>query len=162
MVYRKKIFIGMIVMRIIIRLSFLSLLLSIVTVWETFAHSIKNGNIEIIHAWAEPLLNESSRVHAMVSNEGQKSIDLLRIETPNNLQFRLFESGKVVGKITVPAEEIVEFSSEAYTIEIFDLSKPLKLGGQFPAIFHFSGGITIHVIIVIGEYTMVKSKDVME
>lgn len=150
------------VISITLPIAMFSLLFGLAIVSETLSHSAKNGDIEIIHAWVEPSWDKSSKVHAIVSNEGLKSLDLLRIETPNNLEFRLFKSGKVANKITVPAEEIIEFSGELYAIEIFDLSEPLKLGGQFPAMFYFSEGIIVHVIIGIGENTIVKSMDVME
>ncbi len=145
------------VISITLRIAVFSFLLGSAIVSETLAHSAKNGDIEIIHPWVEPSWGKSSKVHAIVSNEGLKSLDLLRIETPNNLKFRLFKSGKVANKITVPAEEIIEFSGELYTIEIFSLSEPLRLGEKFPAIFYFSQGIAVHVIMAIGEVATVKS-----
>lgn len=149
-------------MLITIRLAILSLLLVLANPSETYPHGAQNGDIEVIHPWAKPSWNKRSQAYAIVSNEGQTSIDLLRIEAPNNLQFTFIESGKVVPKITIQAEDIIDFNGEVYAIEMSGLREPLKIGGQFQTMFYFSGGVTVSVIIVVGENTMIKGMEMAE
>jgi copper(I)-binding protein len=128
-------------------------------VTSALAHTVTKGNIEIIHAWTEPSARANSMAHPTVSNEGTTEITLLSVESPVAPQIRLLKRGKEVDQIVIAAEDIIAFDGEPYSMELVNLEAPLIDGGQIPVTFHFSSDLTIDMVMVIGEATMMKAMD---
>lgn len=118
-----------------------------------FAHTVTMGNIEIIHAWAEPSSGDTALAHPTVSNEGTEAIALLGVETPVAADVRLMQEGQDVERITIQAEDIITFDGAPYTMELASLTTPLVDGGHFPVTFYFTGDVVIDMHMVIGEST---------
>ena len=128
-------------------------------VTTALGHTVAKGDVEIIHAWAEPSSGPGALAHPTVSNEGTEDITLLRVETPVASRVRLLRGGKEIAHIVIPPEDIISFDGDPYSIELQGLVEPLIEGGQFPVTFYFSGELTIEMKMVVGESTMMQEMD---
>jgi periplasmic copper chaperone A len=124
-----------------------------------WAHSYRQGDIQIGHAWARatPSQATAAAVYMPFLNVGKQPDRLLAVSTPIATSAMLHASSTDNGinrmtgleNLLLPPQRPIALRSGGTHIMLMGLRRPLQVGERFPLILQFqqAGTITIEVIV---------------
>lgn len=124
------------------------------------AHTVEKGNILVIHPWVEPSGGNDTLAHPTISNEGERALVLLRVETPVAEKVEVLRKGRPVTTLPIRGGDIIAFDSPDAQIKLVNLKQPLLEGTHFPARLVFTRNITVDLEMVVGQDTMLPDRNV--
>ena len=139
----------------IIFISIFSLLFSL----NSYAHTYKKMDVEIIHPWCVANLNGSNtNAYITISNDSNKDVELVGISSDFVQHIMLIKNGKSINKIAISGDGGIR-GEDDFSIMFHGLKKDLVTGENIPAILKFASGMTIDIKFVIGENTTLDEKE---
>lgn len=128
--------------------------LCVVTVtWSASAHMVMIGDLQIIHAWAEPSEKGNTRVFTTISNDGAEAATLLTMKSGAAERVEFTRQGRVLDRLTIPANDSVVFGEDGLDLTLVGLTAPLIKGEKFVIAVTFEGYRTIDLTVLVGEDT---------
>jgi|GEM_PF-599080 len=127
---------------------------------NVIAHDYDEGNIEVAHPWARPtpIASVPGAVYFAIRNKGKWKDELVSVSVPEGFAERvemhetvnqdgMMRMRKINNTLTIPAGGELKFQPGGSHVMLIGLSKALKLGSKFPAVFNFekSGPIEVSV-----------------
>jgi len=122
-------------------------------VGPALAHSYKQGDIAIGHAWAPPTESDVAAVYLPLLNRGEAPDSLVRASTPiaRDVRIRVEEDGTVRWPETVPLPPGRPIALAAWRQHLWltGLGRPLRAGERFEMTLEFekAGQIEIEVFV---------------
>ena len=136
-----------------IRCLILTGIISILIAHNSYGHTYKKMNVEIIHPWCSAGVKGDNTVcYITISNDSDKDIELKDIDSDSIHHIMLMKNGKSVDKILIKGNGGIR-GEDDFSIMLHGLKHDLITGGNSPAILKFSSGMTIDIKFVIGENT---------
>ena len=132
---------------------YLATLCVVTFTWNASAHMVLIGDLQIIHAWAEPSEKGNTRVFTTISNDGAKAATLLTMETDAAERVEITRQGRVLDRLTIPADDSVVFGEDGLDLTLVGLTAPLIKGEKFFIAVKFEGYRTIDLTVLVGEDT---------
>lgn len=124
------------------------------TVSPVIAHTVEKGDVMIIHPWVEPSGGGDTFAHPTISNEGDRPLVLLRIETSAAEKVDILRNGKAISNLLIKGGDIIAFDSPEAQIKLTKLTEPLIEGTHFPARLVFTRNVNVDLEMVVGQDTM--------
>ncbi len=121
--------------------------------WNVSAHMVMIGDLQIIHAWAEPSEKGNTRVFTTISNDGAEAATLLTMQTDAAERVEITRQGSVLDRLTIPADDSVVFGEDGLDLTLVGLTAPLIKGEKFVIAVTFEGYRTIDLKVLVGEDT---------
>ena len=136
-----------------IRCLILTSIIAMLIAYNSYAHTYKKMNVEIIHPWCSAGVKGDNTVcYITISNDSDKDIELKDIDSDSIHHIMLMKNGKSVDKILIKGNGGIR-GEDDFSIMLHGLKHDLITGGNSPAILKFSSGMTIDIKFVIGENT---------
>lgn len=96
------------------------------------AHTVVKRDVMIIHTWVEPSGGGDTFAHPTISNEGNRPLVLLRIETSAAEKVDILRDGKAISNLLIKGGDIIAFDNPDPQIKLTQLTEPLVEGAHFP------------------------------
>ena len=125
----------------------------VATFWSASAHMVMIGDLQIIHAWAEPSEKGDARMFTTISNDGAEAATLLTMETTAAERVEFTRHGRVLDRLTIPADDSVVFGEDGLNLTLVGLTAPLIEGEKVVIAMTFEGYRTIDLAVVVGDDT---------
>lgn len=122
-------------------------------VGPALAHSYKQGDIAIGHAWAPPTESDVAAVYLPLLNRGEASDSLVGVSTPiaQKVRIRIEKDGEVHWPETVPLApgKPIALAVWRQHLWLVGVTQPLKAGERFAMTLEFekAGPIEIEVFV---------------
>ena len=123
---------------------FLALLLTPSLVW---AHSYKQGDIEIGHAWALPSLTIETSVMFPMLNTGSQADALISVSSSTAQSVELRDGDAAVAEFTLEPNHPFPMRAAAKHLQLIGLTKALSTGDKLQLVLNFklAGQIMVDV-----------------
>lgn len=118
------------------------------------AHTVEKGDVMIIHPWVEPISGEDTYAHPTISNEGDRPLVLIRVETPISGAVEILRNGKAITNLAIRGGDVIDFDNSEAQIRLTKLTRPLIDGTHFPARLVFTRNVNVDLEMVVGQDTM--------